>query len=128
VRGRDAAFHRGRHRFKRGLALGILVLAACSSSAKTGGNETPTPAAGGGSASIVGRYNCRHPDSTEDVVEIKGNGTVRVTRGGQTTELTWSLQGNRGAFNLPGRPEPDRFTVENGRLIFDEGSSCTRTT
>lgn len=88
--------------------------------------KTPTAGNSTGNASIVGRYNCQQPGATEqDLIELQADGKLKITQGGQTVEGTWSAQGSSGAFG-PGTPEEEKFTIQEGRLVFGDGTVCTK--
>lgn len=104
------------------LALAIL-LAACSA----GTAQSPSPSPSG--PSIVGTWKCGPPDAPgQDLVEIRADGTVSITQPGASPggSVTWSLDGNRGSFDTPEGKDP--FTVEPGRIVFDDGFTCAPAT
>jgi hypothetical protein len=104
-------------------ALGVtLLLAGCAPEAPA----SPS-AADDTTASIVGRYDCQQPGASEtDDVELREDGTLTISQPalGSSVEGTWSLEGNAGVFTIEGADEP--FSIDGNRLVFDDGTICTK--
>jgi hypothetical protein len=97
-----------------------LLLVACTPA--TEAPASATPSAGG---SIAGRYDCQQPGASEtDLVELREDGTVTITQGESAVQGTWSVDGDSGAFTVEGQDDP--FTVEEDRLVFEDGTVCTK--
>ena len=102
--------------------LALVPVAGCSSASGPQQTASPTP---GGTASIVGTWNCGPPPRPEeDDIEIRADGTVTNTDPESdrlSGELTWTVEGDRVSFN------GDSATIDSeDRLVFDDGFSCTR--
>ena len=92
--------------------------------------STSTTSDGGSEdASIAGTYSCtptnRPPDMVPEEWELKEDGTIERTAGGDVSEGTWELDGNAGEVTYPEGTDP--FTVDDdGRLVFGDGAFiCT---
>ena len=106
-----------------------LAAAACSGDTmSTHSNAGPTTGSGATSASLAGKYKCLHPEAdSPDAVELRADGTLSITAAsvGQTFEGKWTAQGTSGAFG-PGTPDEEKFTVQDGKIVFEDTTTCTR--
>lgn len=110
------------------LSIGIAALAFALAACTPGTQATASPTAEG-DVSIVGTWNCGPPDEPErDVVEISADGTVTINQpGAGPASLTWTVEGDRVAFQGPPDAPADMGTIESqDRIVFDDGFVCTR--
>ena len=104
-----------------GLMAMALLVVACSPVTQESESANPS-----GNDSIAGTYNCLQPGASDpDIVELQEDGTLTITHPDGVTEApgTWSVDGDQGAFGPEVEGEP--FTVEEGDLLFEDGTVCT---
>ena len=110
------------HIVERAVALIAMLLISCTPA------PTPSPSpADGGTDSIAGRYACLQPGASEaDDVELREDGTLTISQPalGSSVEGTWSMEGGAGVFTVEGQDEP--FTIDDERLVFEDGTICTK--
>lgn len=109
----------------------IVAVATALTLAGCGDDDDAGDASNGSGGSIAGTYLCGPPGEPEvDTATLDDDGTVtiRPTSTGDAgsddaAEGTWSVDGDRGTFTFDGRSDP--FSVNDGRIEFDDGFVCT---